>query len=63
MKRRDSTKNTFNPIINNPFEEPKRYYATTTEGTLDYDNIIEHRRPFVPDNPPIPINTQQKKIF
>jgi len=34
------------PILNNPYEEPLRHYATNAEGQIDYETIIEHRRPF-----------------
>ncbi|MBU2586084.1 MAG: hypothetical protein KKH32_12255 [Bacteroidetes bacterium] len=54
----------FNPILNPPFEEPKKYYATAPDGTLDFERIINRRRPYTPEVPPIPIPTSdQKSIF
>ena len=35
-----------NPILNNPYEEPKRHYDATLEGNLDYSKILEGRRPY-----------------
>ena len=36
-----------NPVLNNPYEEPKYYYKTDPlSGYLDYTTIIEGRRPF-----------------
>lgn len=26
-----------NPILNNPYEEPRLHYATNVEGELDYE--------------------------
>jgi type III restriction enzyme len=39
-----------NPILNNPYEEPKRHYATQFDGKLDYEDIRDGRRIFVPVN-------------
>lgn len=36
------------PILNNPYEEPRRHYWTNPEGELDYTRVLEGRRPFVP---------------
>jgi type III restriction enzyme len=36
-----------NPILNNPYEEPSRHYATRADGTLDYTDISHERRIFV----------------
>ena len=36
-----------NPVLNNPYEEPKYYYKTDPlSGYLDYTTIIDGRRPF-----------------
>lgn len=35
-----------NPILNNPYEEPKYYYDTDLSGNIDYRTIKEGRRPF-----------------
>ena len=37
-----------NPILNNPFEEPRFHYATNLKGELDYDQVVSGRRPFIP---------------
>lgn len=45
----------FNPILNNPYEEPKKYYETSpVDGSLDYDKIIKGRRQYIPFLNPIP---------
>ena len=33
----------FNPILNNPFEGPSKYYATTLEGTLTCPPSCGHK--------------------
>lgn len=35
-----------NPILNNPYEEPRYYYNTDMEGNIDYTSIREGRRPY-----------------
>lgn len=35
-----------NPILNNPYEEPKYYYDTDLNGNIDYERVIEGRRPY-----------------
>ena len=35
-----------NPILNNPYEEPKYYYDTDLNGNIDYTQIKEGRRPY-----------------
>jgi type III restriction enzyme len=53
-----------NPILNNPYSEPKLYYATDSEGNLDYQEICEGRRLFKPDISVIPTRqTEQKEVF
>ena len=44
-----------NPILNNPYEEPKRYYHTNDGGELDYSTVKEGRRIFRPDLYVIPV--------
>ncbi len=34
------------PILNNPYEEPRWHYATDLEGNLDYNKVLEGRRPY-----------------
>ncbi len=43
-----------NPILNNPYEEPKKHYATDPNGDLDYADIRKGRRVFMPDMPSLP---------
>ncbi len=54
-----------NPILNGPYEEPKRYYRTMPDGTLDYTKTKRGRRPYDPTiNTPIPVKQgQQGQIF
>jgi type III restriction enzyme len=44
-----------NPILNNPYEEPKKHYATDPEGNLNYADIRKGRRIFTPDIQAIPV--------
>lgn len=43
-----------NPILNNPYEEPKLHYATDAEGSLNYEDVRGGRRIFTPDIHVIP---------
>lgn len=36
-----------NPILNNPYEEPKYHYNVDMDGNLDYSKILEGRRPYI----------------
>ncbi|MCS6982446.1 MAG: DEAD/DEAH box helicase family protein [Flavobacteriales bacterium] len=38
-----------NPILNSPYEEPKFHYATDLDGSLNYLDIRQGRRIFIPD--------------
>src|SRR5215203_3489920 len=38
-----------NPILNNPYLEPKYHYATDAEGSLNYQDVREGRRIFTTD--------------
>lgn len=53
-----------NPILNNPYLEPKLHYATDLEGALNYKDIREGRRIFTTDIQVMP-NKQgpQSSIF
>jgi type III restriction enzyme len=44
-----------NPILNNPFEEPRLHYATNLKGELDYEVVVPGRRLFSPDIQTIPV--------
>jgi type III restriction enzyme len=53
-----------NPVLNGPYEEPSRHYATDTQGNLNYRDIRDGRRVFTPDVPQIPLGQQkQGEIF
>jgi type III restriction enzyme len=45
-----------NPILNNPYEEPRFHYATTSDGELDFERIEVGRRVFSPELQAVPIN-------
>ena len=51
-----------NPILNNPYIEPASYYATNESGELDYERIVEGRRLFIPDIPPIPVVRRREHL-
>ena len=38
--------NNDNPVLNNPYEEPK-YYYDTVRGNLDYNKVLKGRRPYM----------------
>ena len=44
----------FNPILNNPYDDPKFHYQTDVDGNLDHEDIQKARRPFVAVAPPQP---------
>jgi len=55
---------TDNPIINNPYEEPTRHYATDKEGSLNYADIRNGRRVYSPDVLVIPAKQgPQQEVF
>ena len=35
-----------NPVLNNPYEEPKFYYDTDAEVNIDYNTVMNGRRPY-----------------
>ncbi len=35
-----------NPVLNNPYSEPRRHYSTGVSGELDYAEIVVGRRIF-----------------
>ncbi|MGN6400125.1 MAG: BPTD_3080 family restriction endonuclease, partial [Flavisolibacter sp.] len=43
-----------NPILNNPYDEPKFHYATDAEGSLNYEDVRNGRRIFTADIQVIP---------
>lgn len=38
--------NNDNPVLNNPYEEPKYHYDTDLDGNLDYSRVLPGRRPY-----------------
>jgi type III restriction enzyme len=45
----------FNPILNNPYDEPTRYFDTSGDGRLNATEIKSGRRPFVPSFSAVPL--------
>ena len=50
------------PILNNPYEEPLYHYGSV-DGNLDYNTILEGRRPFSMDIGITPNNSTQTHLF
>ena len=51
-----------NPILNNPYEEPQYYYDTDANGNIDYTTVISGRRPYGYDINIVP-KRAQRTIF
>lgn len=49
-----------NPILNNPYNKPKYHYHTNDAGELDYEQVIDGRRIFIPNAETSAIPTSQK---
>ena len=47
-----------NPILNAPYAEPERHYATDIQGNLNYKDVRDGRRVFTPDVPQVPLAQQ-----
>lgn len=47
-----------NPILNAPYAEPERHYATDIQGNLNYKDVRDGRRVFTPDVPQVPVGQQ-----
>ncbi len=54
--------NNDNPVLNNPYEEPKYYYDTDADGNIDYEKVINGRRPFGYDISIVP-KKRQRNVF
>lgn len=52
-----------NPILNNPYEEPKWHYDATLDGNLDYSKILEGRRPYSANLTVLPNTSSIKSLF
>src|SRR6266581_4351486 len=50
-----------NPILNNPYDEPRWHYATNLKGELDYSKPLPGRRVFTPDMQTIPVRQQGQR--
>ena len=57
------TKRAENPILNNPYKEPKRHYATDLNGDLNYADMRNGRRLFTHDVQAIPIRQGPQGSF
>ena len=55
--------NNENPVLNNPYEEPKYYYDTDMNGNIDYATVINGRRPFGYDVNIVPKKRGDKTFF
>ena len=54
---------TDNPILNNPYEEPRFYYDTDASGNLDYTRICNGRRPYTSQINITPHTVQERSMF
>ena len=52
-----------NPVLNNPYEEPKYYYDTDMNGNIDYATVVNGRRPFGYDVNIVPNKRLAKTFF
>ena len=52
-----------NPVLNNPYEEPRYYYDTDLNGNIDYSTVINGRRPFGYDVNIVPNKRGSRTIF
>ena len=52
-----------NPILNNPYAEPRLHYATNPVGELDYETIVEGRRPFRETQQAIPVRQRGQRYL
>ena len=52
-----------NPVLNNPYEEPKYYYDTDMNGNIDYETVINGRRPYGYDVNIVPNKRNNQALF
>lgn len=54
-----------NPILNNPYEEPRLHYVTNLEGELDYSKVEKGRRVFAGSvqTIPLPQRSRQEELL
>lgn len=50
-----------NPILNNPYTEPRLHYATNLDGELDYESVVQGRRLFREAVPAIPVRQRGQR--
>ena len=55
--------NNDNPILNNPYEEPRYHYNADIDGNLDYSQRLEGRRPYIGNIQIIPNSNSQSHLF
>ena len=55
--------NNDNPILNNPYEEPRYHYNADIDGNLDYSQRLEGRRPYIGNIQIIPNSYSQSHLF
>ena len=55
--------NNDNPVLNNPYKEPKYYYDTDMNGNIDYSKVINGRRPYGYDVNIVPKKRGDKTLF
>ena len=55
--------NNENPVLNNPYEEPQYYYDTDMNGNIDYETVINGRRPYGYDVNIVPKKRGGQTIF
>ena len=55
--------NNDNPVLNNPYEEPRYYYDTDMNGNIDYQTVINGRRPYGYDVNIVPKKRSGQAIF
>ena len=54
---------TDNPVLNNPYEEPRYYYDSDANGNINYEKVIKGRRPYGYDINIVPKKRGQRSMF
>ena len=52
-----------NPVLNNPYEEPRYYYDSDANGNINYEKVISGRRPYGYDINIVPKKRGQRNMF
>jgi type III restriction enzyme len=50
-----------NPILNSPYDEPKYYYSSSLDGSLNYDEVLKGRRVFNTDGLIMPTKQREQR--